>query len=67
MMRSALEAQAKTGDTEAHRDWISHLLQEYYDPMYRYQLSKRLDRVIFQGNGEEFLAWASGAQESATA
>jgi tRNA 2-selenouridine synthase len=67
MMRSALEVQARTGDTEAHRDWISHLLQEYYDPMYRYQLSKRLDRVIFQGNGEEFIAWAAGLQDSATA
>lgn len=67
MMRSALAAQAATGDTEGHREWISHLLQEYYDPMYRYQLSKRLERVIFQGTGEEFLAWAAITQAPATA
>lgn len=67
MMHSALATQAATGDTEAHRVWIMHLLQDYYDPMYRYQLSRRLDRVIFQGSGEEFLEWSARYTCSATA
>jgi len=67
MMRSALAVQASSGTTEQHREWISRLLQDYYDPMYRYQLSRRLDRVIFTGTGEEFLAWAATAHASRTA
>ncbi|MBL4580665.1 MAG: tRNA 2-selenouridine(34) synthase MnmH [Gammaproteobacteria bacterium] len=42
-----------------HRQWIERLLCDYYDPMYEYQMSKKLDRVIYRGNREEFLAWAS--------
>jgi tRNA 2-selenouridine synthase len=42
-----------------HRQWIERLLSEYYDPMYDYQMNKKLDRVIYRGNREEFLAWAS--------
>jgi len=67
MMRSALAEQAATGDTERHREWIGRLLEDYYDPMYRYQLSRRLERVIFQGTGREFLEWAASAQVPATA
>lgn len=67
MMQSALATQAGNGNTEEHREWISALLEHYYDPMYRYQLSRRLDRVIFRGGGEEFLAWSVTAQPSLTA
>ena len=42
-----------------HRQWIERLLRDYYDPMYDYQINKKLDRVIYRGNREEFLAWAS--------
>ncbi|MFT4815624.1 MAG: tRNA 2-selenouridine synthase [Pseudohongiellaceae bacterium] len=48
------------GESEAlHRHWIERLLSEYYDPMYEYQMNKKLDRVIYRGSREEFLAWAS--------
>ena len=40
-----------------HRDWIQILLQEYYDPMYEYQLRKKEDRIIFRGTHHEFKAW----------
>ena len=61
--RSALE-QALTRNDSAesealHRQWIERLLSEYYDPMYEYQMNKKLDRVIYRGSREEFLAWAS--------
>lgn len=56
--------QALTHDDPAesealHRHWIERLLRDYYDPMYEYQMNKKLDRVIYRGNREEFLAWAS--------
>ncbi len=67
LMEDALAAQERTGATEEHRRWITRLLQDYYDPMYRHQLAKRLDRVVFRGSGSEFLAWAAATQDSATA
>jgi len=42
-----------------HRQWIERLLRDYYDPMYEYQMNKKLNRVIYRGSREEFLAWAS--------
>jgi tRNA 2-selenouridine synthase len=37
----AFDEQARSGDIDAHRGWIRRLLEEYYDPMYAYQLSQR--------------------------
>lgn len=58
-MESALGTQESTGDTAGHRVWIEQLLRDYYDPMYDYQLSKKLDRVVFRGTRDEFLDWAA--------
>jgi len=47
----------------AHSDWaafeqlIESLLTDYYDPMYRYQLEKRSDQVIFRGRYDDILDW----------
>jgi tRNA 2-selenouridine synthase len=38
------------GDGSLHRAWIRPLLEEYYDPMYNFQLEKKTDRIIFRGN-----------------
>ncbi len=35
---------------EAHKAWIVFLLNEYYDPMYDYQLERKSDRVVFRGS-----------------
>lgn len=32
-----------------HQDWISYLLNNYYDPMYQYQLEKKIPRMVFKG------------------
>jgi tRNA 2-selenouridine synthase len=40
-MAAAFDEQARSGDVDAHRGWIRRLLEEYYDPMYAYQLSQR--------------------------
>ena len=33
-----------------HNDWIEHLLSNYYDPMYEYQLKRKSERIIFSGD-----------------
>ena len=40
--------QAFAGKTD-HRDWISYLLREYYDPMYDFQLQRKTARIQFRG------------------
>ncbi|GAA5218230.1 tRNA 2-selenouridine(34) synthase MnmH [Corallincola platygyrae] len=41
------------GEPEAHKQWISPLLVEYYDPMYDYQLTKKAQRIVYRGGPEE--------------
>ncbi len=36
-----------------HKEWIQKILINYYDPMYKYQLNKRKDLVLFEGNYED--------------
>ena len=55
MLESAWEEQKRTGDPSSHKEWIKALFTEYYDPMYDWQIDKKRDRVIFQGNQEEIL------------
>ena len=40
-----------------HRDWISYLLREYYDPMYDFQLQRKADRVQFRGSRQDVQAF----------
>ncbi len=37
----ALAEQLSSGSTDGHMAWLVPLLNEYYDPMYRYQLEKK--------------------------
>jgi len=46
----ALEQQKRTGEQTLHFDWIKQLLEDYYDPMYHFQLKKKQKRIIFEGN-----------------
>ena len=51
-MTEALEAALaahERGDPSLHRDWIQPMLEEYYDPMYRWQLSKKAGRILMRG------------------
>jgi tRNA 2-selenouridine synthase len=50
----ALTQQGK-GQTHYHLDWLKPLLNEYYDPMYQYQLGLKAKRVIFRGNNIQCL------------
>lgn len=57
-MQQALALQSKTGDISMHYDWLTAVLENYYDPMYEDQLNKRKDSICFRGNHDacyEFL------------
>ncbi|WP_347330388.1 tRNA 2-selenouridine(34) synthase MnmH [Marinimicrobium locisalis] len=51
LLEQALAAHER-GEAQLHRSWIRALLEEYYDPMYRYQLERKADRVRFRGDAQ---------------
>lgn len=63
MMNLAFERQWQTRDSYWHRHWITLLLEEYYDPMYEYQLSKRAGERLFSGDREAVMDWAQRESE----
>ena len=46
-----------TGQSHLFDESIVLLLEEYYDPMYQYQLKNKQSKVIFSGTEPEILAW----------
>lgn len=58
MMAAAFEREWGSGDLSGHRQWIAILLEQYYDPMYEYQLSKRAGEILFSGDRDAVVAWA---------
>jgi tRNA 2-selenouridine synthase len=58
MMAAAFERERESGDLSGHRQWIALLLEQYYDPMYDYQLSKRTGDILFSGDRAAVVAWA---------
>jgi len=57
IMQDAIAAHRSQNDTRQHRQWIHSLLIDYYDPMYDYQLSKKVDRVQFRGERQDILQY----------
>ena len=57
LLENAWLKQQESGELEKHKDWVRVLLQEYYDPMYDYQIQKRENRVAFRGNADEVLEY----------
>ena len=57
LMTLGFEAQ-RQGDCNEHNHWIQLLLEDYYDPMYEYQLSKKLSRIIDSGDQKALLKHA---------
>ena len=56
----ALVEQQQSGSTESHFAWLVPLLNEYYDPMYRYQLEKKASKIVFRGTSEAAEHWLLG-------
>ncbi|MDO3721152.1 tRNA 2-selenouridine(34) synthase MnmH [Marinobacter sp. chi1] len=59
LMEDALDHQHDSGETDRHDRWIQALLQDYYDPMYDYQLGQKEGRILVRGEPDELLDWAS--------
>lgn len=55
----ALLSQSFKGPDESHKEWIKILLEEYYDPMYNYQIQKSPLPIIFEGNKDEVFEFLS--------
>ena len=53
----ALAQHQLSGRHEAHFDWLIPLLNDYYDPMYRYQLEKKASNIVFRGDYAQVKAW----------
>ncbi len=58
LMQDAIAAHDARGDTDAHRAWIELLLEQYYDPMYDYQLGNSASRIVFRGDTRAVREWA---------
>ena len=56
-MEHALAKQSKTGDISKHYDWLTAVLNNYYDPMYEDQLKQRQKHIIFRGNHYECIEY----------
>lgn len=60
LMTEALDRQQNHGDLGGHDRWIQALLEDYYDPMYDYQLSQKKGRMVVQGSPATIVDWANG-------
>jgi tRNA 2-selenouridine synthase len=50
LMQDAFLHQQSSGDSSAHKQWVEVLLNEYYDPMYDYQLEQKKQQIVFKGD-----------------
>lgn len=55
---AALRRFFAVGEVSAFYPGIQILLEQYYDPMYRYQIESKKPEILFQGPEAEFLQWA---------
>ncbi len=46
-----------SGDVSQHRQWIEHLLNDYYDPMYDYQCANWVQEVVYEGDADMIRAY----------
>ena len=49
---------SNASNVSGFRKPIQSLLEDYYDPMYDYQMSERQGEILFHGNMEELVKWA---------
>ncbi|RLQ23579.1 tRNA 2-selenouridine(34) synthase MnmH [Seongchinamella sediminis] len=60
MMAAGFARQRQSGNLDGHRPWIGLLLEQYYDPMYEYQLQQRAGDVLYRGSRPAVLDWVAG-------
>lgn len=64
-MRDALIKHKEHRQLQQHLNWISPLLQNYYDPMYTSQLAKRSNSITFRGSYNACYEYLNQYQSSA--
>jgi tRNA 2-selenouridine synthase len=57
LVNSALDRYRDQGESDGFYPVVEELLVGYYDPMYDYQIQKKMNRVVFKGNADEVLAY----------
>jgi len=62
LFEQALGNYKSTGNTSSFDEYVELLLANYYDPMYDYQLKKKMDRVVFRGDASEVRQWYKAQQ-----
>lgn len=57
LFEDALNEQMKNNSLQLYKVWVAYLLNEYYDPMYDYQIQKNASRIIFRGSHKEVISY----------
>ena len=58
LFSAALSLLFDRGDSQGFDEGVHLLLEQYYDPMYQYQLKKKPVEIIFSGDEDAILQWA---------
>jgi len=61
IFKNALQEHIKDGKIDSYKELIQKLLENYYDPMYDYQIKKSPIPIIFKGNKKEVLNFIKNA------
>ncbi len=56
--KSGLQQYFRSGETDCFSDGIRILLEDYYDPMYHYQIRTKSPQILAEGNQQYLLEWA---------
>jgi len=57
LLNHALQRYKDQGEADGFYPVVEELLVGYYDPMYDYQIQKKMGRVVFKGNASEVMAY----------
>ena len=57
LVNNALSRYKEHGDAEGFHPVVEELLVGYYDPMYDYQIQKKMNRVVFKGSANDVLSY----------
>ncbi|WP_426416681.1 tRNA 2-selenouridine(34) synthase MnmH [Aestuariirhabdus sp. LZHN29] len=59
-LETALQSRQLESVAGVYRDAIAQVLDQYYDPMYRYQLDQKKERICFRGRYAEVVDYLRG-------
>lgn len=57
LVNRALERYRNQGEADGFYPVVEELLVGYYDPMYDYQIQKKMNRVVFKGSANDVLSY----------